>query len=847
MSGDAKKCEFCDKRGVPILPLRYAVAPEGVGLPKASPPGTVAIEKGAFYTRRLLRTGYLYVFDEARNRWDAYFVTPQGLFFKIASTPGVIPILPKKPFDCPDMGHRAVASCITIPDAKNATNVWLGFSDVQWTKDVFDRHARESYRKRHMRCVDVKAFASSVDKAHTLGIHTVASHVAEYAQDKTVLKKVLNWSPFDIDPRKEQTDRLIREAENLSPGKGFAVVLDDPAGVAQELALLMKRNHDLFVANPDRKRGVTINGVIEEMELAIKQQGERDRLKQARREAVNITNPGYMGAGDGAGSAAAGMALARAFNKRLDDSLSEIEEDIRNVPSAELDLAADKAWKKYADKINPTEREKWRSEFETSLKEYDEKFIAPLAVAHRDWMKHASTLAYFECNYDEGDVRTGEVYTAVMQHCIATTADKKACFDLYTDWLKGDLADTSNLLLQALTYNHKPTREQIVASVSGGVDWRGLSWDKVLEAFDKATASLQKGSADVLGRLIGSIAGPVAAGLVSAAGSSKVYAGLVALGAAARQPIVLVEVTGGRKAFRAMLIREMFRLHGQPIDSNKMQFAVAEELRRLKMHGVPLDGTDKKQWLLMIDPAEVKSMPKGLGPTARAQWLAKSIRTPEQVEALNLQNFRLKVANASTAIGGGVPMAFGVLGVVANWVALNSTREGEIKAMAHAKGEGLRRVYAQGAQLIGAIASTIETAVARIPVLAARAGQGLAAVGMKVVGFVGKLLGVGGSMVMAGIDIWRMGNEIRENNFKGMVAYGVSGLLGATATLLLLFGSTGIGLIFVGLMFIWAFVMPMLVDDGLQDWLERCLWGNLPKERYPGLDQELAELKAATS
>ena len=48
-------------------------------------------------------------------------------------------------------------------------------------------------------------------------------------------------------------------------------------------------------------------------------------------------------------------------------------------------------------------------------------------------------------------------------------------------------------------------------------------------------------------------------------------------------------------------------------------------------------------------------------------------------------------------------------------------------------------------------------------------------------------------------------------------------------------------------MFIWAFVMPLLVDDNLQDWLERCLWGKLSSERYPNLDKELAELKAATS
>ena len=210
----SKKCEFCDKRGVPILPLRYAVAPTGSGVPQAPALKVALPDEAAQYTRRLLRSGYLYVYDEARNRWDDYFVTAQSYYFKLASTPGTPVVIPEKEFDCACERHRAIASCITIPDAKRATNVWIGFSDVQWTDNVRQRHADAAYRKRHMRCVDVKAFANSADAAHCIGIHTVGQHVAEYAMERAKLKSALGWSPFALDMRKERAQRLIQDRKS---------------------------------------------------------------------------------------------------------------------------------------------------------------------------------------------------------------------------------------------------------------------------------------------------------------------------------------------------------------------------------------------------------------------------------------------------------------------------------------------------------------------------------------------------------------------------------------------------------------------------------------------------------
>src|SRR5690606_33688708 len=79
-------CPNCTKAGLPILPLRYAVARNDVAVKEKAPalaapfesPGIALPEDSACYTLRTLRTGYLYVFNEVRGKWNAYEVDRFG-------------------------------------------------------------------------------------------------------------------------------------------------------------------------------------------------------------------------------------------------------------------------------------------------------------------------------------------------------------------------------------------------------------------------------------------------------------------------------------------------------------------------------------------------------------------------------------------------------------------------------------------------------------------------------------------------------------------------------------------------------------------------------------------------
>jgi hypothetical protein len=94
-----KTCGYCDKRGLLILPVRYAVAPIDMGLPAVTAPLKVedtarGVGKGqkqdltlhgsARYTTRLLRCGYLYVYGRKARLDDGVLDHGGGLLHELS-------------------------------------------------------------------------------------------------------------------------------------------------------------------------------------------------------------------------------------------------------------------------------------------------------------------------------------------------------------------------------------------------------------------------------------------------------------------------------------------------------------------------------------------------------------------------------------------------------------------------------------------------------------------------------------------------------------------------------------------------------------------------------------------
>jgi hypothetical protein len=874
LSGPPQTCPFCDRTGLPILPLRYAVVRTDKGhAPDIVAPfnaGEIALPANtAKYTLRVLRPGYLYTFDEARGEWSAYVVNDQAYLYQFDFHANSPPQVPDKAFSeaCKRKGDPYIARCITVKDAAHASNIWLGFSDVMWTQDVRDNHASESHRKKHMRCIRVADVRDQktiphVDKLGKLKLVAEFTRTLSSGTDKDregrigwnemvplnarVLKEVIVVNDLALGFSHQPLNQLGDEVQGLAdwaaraakPYQPLMAALDDPAGIATELALLMQQQLQMFMHDENKDKGrlrkTALSGAIEQLKDAVQTQAQQEHIDSTEKAAVRVET-GYPTMSPMGGWVPGDAEFAKKLRVITLNKLQEVGKD---------------AWEKYDGMYSEPSRVHWQNQFNTALQEFDEKILAPLALAHRDWMKSDPLANYFDCNFDVKVVDSGLVYTIVFGQCIAGTQDKKCSADLYTDWLQGSLTDKRNLLLRALCLNNDVLAKDVEEASKSAVTWAELSWDKLLDIGKSIFDQLLDPQKGEVGRVTSLVAGAITATLKKIGDSNRIYSGLVALGVMARSPFVPVTIEGSKKAFRSLLIRNMLKMNGaaKSISKNQLEKAVADELRRQEICGVDTKGTDKKTWLLMVDPDQVSKMPKGLSAEGQAKWLAGSIRTPEQVNELNLTRFRETVGQGSERVKGNMPFGFTVLGLLANAWAMQSILKDDEAALAQHKDEAQRRIYVQAIWVVGATADAIEAGLKRLAIGGVRFGQATFETSIVVFRFVGRVFGVVGGVLMAALDGWRAYQEGQAGHKGAALAYGVSAVLGIASTALLAIGWTGWGLIVVGLMFLWAFALAFLVNNKIQDWLELCFWGktNNPGNRYQTMEFEMQQLEIAT-
>jgi len=815
----SKKCEFCDKRGLPLLLVRDAVAHVGSGAPRTVGP-TVGLPGAiAHYTKRLLRTGYVNLFDEARRRWETYFVTPDGYFAKLFLESGAIPEIPRKPFNCPDEGHRALASCITIPDPMNASKVWIGFSDVLWTDSVRKANEDLAYRQLHMTEVDVKRALKGNYKPHSKIIE-LTDMVAEYATVTKTSKVNIGWSPSKFNDRQHLSDRLKKECESLRPGSGLIVTLSDPVAIVQELTALMKLQVLTFVEkSPIDKRNLAASAAIEQVKEAVTKAAVASEIAAAetlKNKQVNGIPLGY--------------GLSDERRKKL--------EEFNKVTPADLHRAAVEAWKKYENKFDDKDRQLWLAGFNQRFFKFDKENIEPLAHGHVQWMKSRELASYFECNYDPKNSDSGAVYTQVFIDCITDTQHKKCCADLYEEWLDSDIAERSNILLRAFILNQSKTAEEIKKATTVQVALAQLPWDNILAVHNKAIERLSSATQDVSAHLVAQLGGPLMKMLNKVMdGSARFRAAMMSLGIVAGQPVMMVDVVDSARNFEKYLTKVLLEQYGRPLNENRLRQLVRQELKRLEIHRGQSDQTARRRWVIMIDQQTVKDVPNNLRAKQTEKWIARGVKSVQEIEGLNLNRWR-NVIN--------VNVRQGTVAAILQGASLMKLLADEEKSLKDEKKDAAWRRQAGTATICATLAEVFGHA------LASRAAQGMKfAQGLALVGNFLKTqaprAGMLAGFVMAGLDFKKAFNEHAEGSDAIVVgAYAGSGL----ASILLA----------VALVSAWAFPIICLLlalaigigiliefvkDNPIQDWLERCPWGKLVDQRYANIETEQAEFQLA--
>lgn len=820
-----KSCEFCEKQGLPLLLVRAAVAPAGSGAPLAHDLEIPLAATAAHYTTRLLRQGYVFLYDEARTTWQIYAVTPQGYLFKVPNKPGKYNVPGK--FNCSTNGHREIASCVTISDPKNATRVWVGFSEVMWTQAVMNKHADESYRDMHMVQIDVKSIMAGKNGPNIRPIEQVSAVVAEYALNNETAKSIFNHSPFPPDPRFGTADQLQQECNKMALGKGKILTLPDPAAIAQELALKMHKNAFTFANHNSRRRQLIADQTIESIK-----RGVRFRNEQMQKEA---------------GEMLIAQDNAEFPHLRWEKKTVEFHTKISNQTAEALKRAADSDWAKYEKKFNNVERRKWKENYLKQLEIFDSKFIAPLARNHVSWMQSTALRNYFECNFDENEAGSGVAYAHTLLNCTIATQDKQACARLYDSWLTGSPGDRHNLLMRALVINQQKVADAVHKVHVGDFDARQIPWDSILGIHKEAVEKFAGDAGNVGARIVVNFIGCFARVLGRIItfpdiidGKMKYSAKSIIMNAGiiAKKPVVICKLTGSHAEFSALLGKHLKIASGLNIADDVMDVAVRKVINEKGITATRVQGQDV--WMAM--PNDKFDLPPAHLTTAEQQgaWLAKQINHPREVERLDMNKWK-SFTNTN--------FKFSVIAALLQLVCLSKMATDRQKVLANQSKEESLRLFAALVAFGGTTVDIVGNMAAGRSAFSM--GVPLATVSNYWL-IVGRGAGAAAGVAMALFDIYHAYVEIRTGG-DGVVigAYIASAVVGALLTYVIFFGMAVMFIPILGLLVILligiGIWLESIKDNPIQDWLERCTWGNLIRERYKDLATEQAELIKALS
>lgn len=265
-----QKCRTCQREGIPILPLRYAVIPKdkatGRGLLGTATKGGGGILsapdlgknykkfvlKEHVYSVRSLRMGFVYVYLEATKVWQAYGVKPDGSLSQFVDhlrPPADIQAEMKA--ECFTANDNVPAAFINIPDIGKTPIVWIAFSSFAWDSAIFDQYAGDAtLRARRMSEVNLPELKKQPTQGDSFeidqGLNTLSTWVEDYGISYDLVKRRAEWKVPELDKIDTTSDFGKQIKAALTDKKSPATWSVHPFGVQNKsiatLAAFVKRN-----------------------------------------------------------------------------------------------------------------------------------------------------------------------------------------------------------------------------------------------------------------------------------------------------------------------------------------------------------------------------------------------------------------------------------------------------------------------------------------------------------------------------------------------------------------------------------------------------------------------------
>ncbi|MEQ1308982.1 T6SS effector BTH_I2691 family protein [Acinetobacter bereziniae] len=822
-----KGCNVCDKQGLPVYVSRFGFSSNissvkpSLAIPKNYP--KLSGSGMNYEVTSIRKTGYIYVFDELDNSFY-YFVKDRfgtfarktiGTFLNVETTTRMHEPCKK------DAQKLMNGMFITIPKANVSRKIWLAYSAHLWTSRIIQLHKNSAYRAAHM---------SSV---------IVGQPKGEFHCPITELSKVKNTNFNSI-----VTQSMINESERLAKGKGIIVALHDPVALMIDIQVAIEEKGAKFVHQDDVKRAffsdVTLSALQAGIPQSLTKQSIENREIELKRmqQAQNQRQAKY------------GFDPVQMSEKKFDEQRQK-----------ELQGSIESEWAKYTKKFNPAQRKAKIAEIKNSQKAYDQKHIYPLAIMIKQWIYFEKTISYFKCQFDSKNIASGVCYAHEATLALGGSCALDPVRIELAKKLKAQKFSDDNFVLNALSLNFDVIKKKIIESFSKlkpAVEnpFRDIPWDALFSAFsDSLDKNVQNATGINLDKLGASIAltfGPLFNMLCQ--GLLKVSQGGVAVLSMAMMynlKLRVLNVRGVRtqKVARAVAGR-MISLSLQQGGSStaylqRHRAALEVQLKYRIDDLVNETGLSKAQ--LKRELVVVESIfKKGVS----VSDFAKSLESETSVQKWN-DDWKTTMQNRVSSVGASVKSSFAIgssalVGAFQGWVLtkLYDDAFGDT-TMKNDETENMIR-FGLGVSAVGAaIATTIEKCLG-----AYRTPSANIVTLQRNVGLVAKLLGGIAGFGVAIMDGYAGYNAYQENNNALAGLYFSSFIIGTGLTYLAL-SSISIPMlgwmiaIGAGLMILISIGISKLKDNALQDWVERCSFGTLIKQRYTTYNLMQSEFEKA--
>lgn len=460
------QCKACQRKGLPILPLRHALVPRSPNEPVW--PDTVHID-----TRlglRTLRAGYLYVLLD-RKIWQAYQVSPDGYLRQF--NPYAPPPANETPLSvaCVAANHDCPASFLNI-DTDKHTQAWLAFANDPWPASVLDAYkdGQASERFQTLDLASARDNPASVGLAMTDENLRVDKQVYEYQQHPTSplpLSTETDWRfyehpPQEVAPRFDSVHGFHSRTHRLSALKGFlrsaipqhklqhgvlAFVLDDIIGLVQELNDTRNRwvqQRQAWINDPDRAYRYQTSQLLLAIREVHREQAEGQTPLPASVEPMTGDGPPVFSSPE--------QQRERIVQKRTLANNQKLEERYDEQSRALFHQLYEEEWANY------------------------QRYIDQSAHAYAAACRSSLFACVEQNDYDGNDRPSGRAYSQTMALCLEggiseapATLDDGHTASLWSEWLN----DPQSPIYRALLLRDKGLLADLLPSfnATGDSDW----------------------------------------------------------------------------------------------------------------------------------------------------------------------------------------------------------------------------------------------------------------------------------------------------------------------------------------------------------------------------------------